>query len=113
MLTCRPYQLADAYHAYVKDRGRRPPASYPSFFERLPPTCPFPPISPIQLYSPLSTPFLRRRQTGLEGSPGTVTLGIQKGRVGVGLVHSDTQVDVLRDAARRLVDILGEIAPYL
>ena len=42
-----------------------------------------------------------------------MTLGIRNGRVGVGFVKSDTEVDVLRDAAKKLVDILGEIAPDL
>jgi hypothetical protein len=31
----------------------------------------------------------------------------------VGLVKGDTEVDVLRDAARKLVDVLGEVAPSL
>ena len=42
-----------------------------------------------------------------------MTLGIRNGRVGVGLANSDAEVDVLRDAAKKLVDVLGEITPYL
>jgi len=42
-----------------------------------------------------------------------MTLGIRNGRVGVGLIKSDAEVDVLRDAAKKLVDILKGIAPSL